>query len=376
MKRLEWANALRGVAAITVLAAHYCGFWFNHAGAAYLARRDPVLMDPAGSTPGLAHWLLATPVHLGAFGVALFFLISGYVISISLDHYSRTGFLVARTLRLLPTYAACYLVICAAIWAASDPRGELSAQTVLIGMVPGLSNLLRVRVPPDGVVWTLRIEIVFYIVALIFHRRLASCWKTIALIAALCVAAQLLIPPKQWGVKSIVLFATPFLPVMLIGVVLASCRQRIFTPPQTALLIAGLTITHAALLHIWTYTPFQLDYKLTFLGTIALFIGIWWFGDGWRPNAIASFLAAISYPLYVLHVVLGYTLLTLLTRQGVGGTSAFLITTAAAILAAYAVHRLLETPTHQLARTWARRLGAPRRREVEGKAEALAATAS
>lgn len=50
------------------------------------------------------------PVELGALGVGAFFLVSGYVIALSVERYSRRGFLVGRLMRVLPTFAAGYLV--------------------------------------------------------------------------------------------------------------------------------------------------------------------------------------------------------------------------------------------------------------------------
>jgi len=43
-------------------------------------------------------------IYKGGFGVALFFLISGFVIPFSFLRYTRTGFAIARILRLWPAY--------------------------------------------------------------------------------------------------------------------------------------------------------------------------------------------------------------------------------------------------------------------------------
>ena len=44
------------------------------------------------------------PYFWGYFGVALFFLISGFVIPLSVAKLSRSGFMVARIFRIWPTY--------------------------------------------------------------------------------------------------------------------------------------------------------------------------------------------------------------------------------------------------------------------------------
>src|SRR5450759_1422587 len=110
MKRVEWANALRGVAALTVLVAHFgVVFWMNQTAAASLARRQQ-LYPGDSAAPRFARLLAAIPVDFGALGFALFFLLSGYVIAISLDRYSRRGFIIGRVMRVIPTYAAGFLM--------------------------------------------------------------------------------------------------------------------------------------------------------------------------------------------------------------------------------------------------------------------------
>ncbi len=54
--------------------------------------------------PAGAELVIASPINFGAFGVALFFLISGFVIPLSFQSYGRLDFLVARFFRIYPTY--------------------------------------------------------------------------------------------------------------------------------------------------------------------------------------------------------------------------------------------------------------------------------
>lgn len=108
--REAWANSLRGIAAAAVMLGHLVGAtvllqaWV---GETVGFPPGPQLTDPFG----LAHLLAAGGLDLMGAGVCLFFLLSGYVIARSLRHYTRSGFLVGRLLRLLPTYAAGYLLI-------------------------------------------------------------------------------------------------------------------------------------------------------------------------------------------------------------------------------------------------------------------------
>ena len=117
--RLEWANTLRGLAALLVVIAHLGAAFF-------VGFFGPALGYPVNDTlpdwpPG--QWLLSLPFDLGGFGVSLFFLLSGLVITKSLHKYSRSGFAAARALRILPTFAAVYLFIVVAVALANNANG-------------------------------------------------------------------------------------------------------------------------------------------------------------------------------------------------------------------------------------------------------------
>lgn len=361
MRRFEWANALRGVAALTVLVCHFgVAFWIRQDVSAGLARRGPLYAADTGA-PQFARVLNGVPVDLAALGVGLFFLLSGFVIAISLERYSRRGFLVGRLMRVLPTYAAGYLVTCTVIWLMTDPNGELSLGAVLAGSVPGLRYLLNVPAPGDGIVWTLIVELVFYAVCLVAYRSLTRHWPTIVAVAVACVATQSLVDPlpvgsPQAGLLYVVLLACPFLPVMLVGVVLSAYRRGNLGRLSVAFLVPLLAATYFLLAATTKVVPTPFAYRLTFVGAIALFTAVWAVGDRWKLHRSADFFADISYPLYVVHPVLGYATLSVLSAHGVPSALAVLGAACVAISAAWTLHKLVEDPTHHLGQRWARRI--------------------
>jgi peptidoglycan/LPS O-acetylase OafA/YrhL len=364
VRRLEWTNALRGVAALSVLAAHFgVTFWIAQDVAAGLARR-PALYPGDTGAPRSAKLLNELPLNLGAFGVGLFFLVSGYVIAISLDRYSRRGFLVGRSMRVLPTYAAGYLVTCATIALVGDPQHELHPASVAIGMIPGLQFLTGTTAPGDGIVWTLIIEMVFYLVCLATYRGLTRRWAVIGLVAAGCALIQWLIPgpavivgSPAGGARYLLLLAVPFLPVMLVGVTLSARSRGQLAAWPVACLVPVLAGLHFWLLSTSQVVGTSLSYQLTFLGVIASFTAIWVVGHRWRRHRVTDFFADISYPLYVVHPVLGYALLSVLSFHHVRAPIGMLATAVAAIAAAWLLHIAVENPTHRLGQRWARSIG-------------------
>lgn len=199
---------------------------------------------------------------------------------------------------------------------------------------------------------------------LAFHLRLAGCWKTVVGIALLCAVTQLLIRPvppasSLYGLVYIILLACPFLPVILIGVVLASYRRGNFGSREAGLLYGFLVAMHVLLMHTSILAQTPLKFKITSVVSILFFTMIWAISENWRQNRVSKFLADISYPLYVAHPVLGYALLSVLVAGGMSPAIAVLVATVAAILVAWLLHVAIEKPTHRHGRKWALRFSAP-----------------
>lgn len=355
--RVEWANTLRGVAAVSVVLFHLCVvFWTVQEIGAELARR-PALYVGNAEAPGFARLADALPMDLGAFGVGLFFVISGYVIAFSLDRYSRRGFLIARCFRILPTYAAGFLVTCAVIGIVGDPKDELGFVPVLTGLVPGLPYVLGIRAPSDGVVWTLTIEILFYCVCLLGYRRLARQRSGVLAVAAVCALAQILIAAPATvegsspaGLRYLVLLAAPFMPVMLVGLTLSGVQRGCFRWRDAGWMVPALTLVHIWLLSTSDAVDTTVEYRATFAGTILLVVVVALWGGRRRPSAPLGWLADLSYPLYVVHPVLGYALLSWLTLTGLPPALSLALTFAVVASAAWTLHVAVERPTHQLGR--------------------------
>ncbi|MFC7436504.1 acyltransferase family protein [Hydrogenophaga bisanensis] len=119
--RIDFANTLRGFAALAVVISHYYGvFWTNRAAVEAIANA-PALPLETHAIPDYISWLHLFPIfNWGAFGVALFFIISGFVIPFSLQKMSWIGFSIGRILRIMPTYFVGFSVTLLAILVSSQ----------------------------------------------------------------------------------------------------------------------------------------------------------------------------------------------------------------------------------------------------------------
>ena len=95
-RKVGFANALRGPAAIFVLVSHYLDYAWIMRPQVELMANVKMPSESALATPFFVEALRAIPAFdWGGYGVAIFFLVSGFVIPLSLQKYS------ARRHRLL-----------------------------------------------------------------------------------------------------------------------------------------------------------------------------------------------------------------------------------------------------------------------------------
>ena len=170
MKKIEFAQQLRAIAALAVVINHYWGVYF-------LNGFRPLVGIPASfvpEQPAFTHHVMypgAAQFLYGHFGVGLFFLISGFVISISLKSLSPGVFLVRRFFRIYPVYWFSMLIsvlmyfICSWYWNTPLPGnislGYLLKAMPLVHSAAGIPTI-------DFVNWSLAVEIKFYVLFAFF----------------------------------------------------------------------------------------------------------------------------------------------------------------------------------------------------------------
>jgi peptidoglycan/LPS O-acetylase OafA/YrhL len=67
-----------------------------------------------------------------------------------------------------------------------------------------------------------------------------------------------------------------------------------------------------------------------------------------KKNKIMDFLADISFPLYLLHSMIGYVAMPILISKGISYTFAWTISLCMTVLVAFLVHKYVEIPVNNL----------------------------
>jgi exopolysaccharide production protein ExoZ len=329
-RKLEWVEAGRGLAALSVVVSH-----------------APVPKDYS-----------AFSAVLGNLGVNFFFILSGFIIYHV--HHKDIGqpqrgmhFLRRRFFRIFPTYWFVLLFALAVrqFLGNADYRVDVDVYFLLSQI------LLLPHDPFVGVAWTLRHELLFYGIfsALIFNRRIGlalfSIWFVVLVYSTNwsngCAIVTLAMPscPTQFGIPLLIL---PLNFYFFVGMAIGEAFQRgyIF---QAALLS---TLASVALLAIYqTSSSIHTLASSQFLGCSALVCWTVWASKRGGPAPALMWLGQISYSLYLIHISFLLIAHGLLKRAGLNEWYIqYLVGVVFALLAAAAISQYFEKPLLSAAR--------------------------
>lgn len=311
--RNQLIDAFRGVAIMAVLAFHYTVRWPEVYG---FDRQYP--------------WWLS----LGAYGVHLFFVVSGLVITMTvLRSDSAVHFGARRLARLYPAFVvAALLTFVAMQWGPEPFRRswiDLLASLSMDAMLFGRDYI-------DGAYWSLAVEAKFYvIVALAWAVLRERFWVGVLAISAL---ASLPVGPL-WSS----LLIAEWWPYLLAG--MAGWYGIFERRSVPAALLGAMSIALYAI-----HRPLGWIVDVGLVGGVATFLLLLWKAPGWQPAVVRAlaWVGGLSYSLYLVHQNLGVTAIRIMTDAGFPDMVAIAVASVAMTALAYLGFHFIERPGARL----------------------------
>lgn len=351
--RVNQLDGLRGLAALSVFLLHAV---------------EIVGWQPNGRDAAL--WQVLRPIWDGSAAVVLFFVLSGFVLTLpyaapSSRKIDVLPFIIRRVTRLYPAYWIAILLALLLRFAVFSPQG-------LIGLNPWINSLWHLPVSPmslarhfaliapnlqtdelDPVIWSLVAEMK---VSLIFPAVLFLIQKTRkAWYAVLAMALVLL------GYYCLQMFG--HLIIFLFGAYLAKYRVSVVRAlGASAWLRAGLAVCAYVLYGAPSTLPFLGDPTLVLAITLGACIWISLFlysgplskFGKWRP---VGFLGDVSYSFYLTHLPILLTVTSLLYPRSGSLLLCFAVALACSLTVSYAIYKLVEIPVQDWGRGQGRAVG-------------------
>lgn len=331
--RLGLLDALRIAAALLVVLYHYTAWGHQHWG-----------KDVSDAWPILSQFTI-----YGSIGVQLFFLISGFVILMSVQGKGLIAFIGSRLGRLYPAYwlaVAAAAVLTFGIWPEMrDGRsaGDIAPNLTMAQAGMGVRDL-------DGVYWTLWVELRFYIIlaVLVAFRKvseraimaLSLIWPLLGVFLHLIDASK----AQEWVMGQ-------YAPLFAIGMITFLMYQG----KQTSLRW-GLIAFNAVLASYYTGVKGHKDasflsgvdipawhFSLLTLGCIAILLlctltRLRTVHAKWMVSA-----GALTYPLYLIHQLWGWWIIELFSAH-INKYLLLLLTVLTMLGLSYLVARFVEKP--------------------------------
>lgn len=338
--KIIFANQLRGIAAILVVLSHICGaFWMVRDVVGFFSGTPEVV----GDQPAISWFISNQYWNFGALGVAVFFMISGFVIPMSLGKVGRVKFILSRIARIYPTYIAAFVLSMTAVWLSSQYWGR----QFMWDLKTMLSNMFLVHtfadIPSiDLVNWTLVIELKFYIV--------------VCLMGGLVVAGRVV----PLLVFSLLVFCLNKLTKTTIGTELMFVSFMMMGILFNYLFRGLISVLACCACTAWIFTLFLLSWESSYwpggfrviapnyIYGFTIFALAYAYRDKFSNVRILDFFADISYPLYVVHSLVAYGIMRVLLEHNLPIGATVSIAGVCVVGIAYALHLLVEKPTMHL----------------------------
>jgi peptidoglycan/LPS O-acetylase OafA/YrhL len=308
-QRNSLIDAYRGIAILAVMAYHYTIRW-------------PELYGYAHAYPS---WL-----HFGRYGVHLFFVISGLVITMTvLRAANPVEFAARRFARLYPAFIlAAILTYLAMRW--GPERFHRGAMDLFASLTMDAHLLGQDYV--DGAYWSLAVEVKFYAYVAIARWALKDRFWMGLLGLALASSIPL---GASWSYATI----APWWPYFLLGMAGWFFVAERSVAPAIALFLASIAL-------YVVQRPEGVVADVFIWGASLSMLGLLWKIPGWQPWAVRwlAWVGTFSYSLYLLHQNMGVAIIQLLTARGAPDLVAMVVASACTGGLAYLSYRLVELP--------------------------------
>ncbi len=339
MRRQRHANldALRAIAALAVMVEHMFGD---------LIRQVPSATGPMST---LARSLVET-LSLGRFGVALFFLVSGFVVPFSIDgERPLRHFAISRLFRLYPAFWLALAVLTTLSWLAGDMP---STPMVLANLTMAPPLFGQPWLSP--IHWTLFVELLFYgLVALLFA---AGALRQVGILLALSlalIAATVL--PVQLRVHGFADLPVQYLGLHMSFLLLGLLLRLWLVERRRGAGLAALVLVLAQLAGVLSVAQFSLargdnfimeglrPVLAAYLLAVAVFLAA--IRLEWPCSALLARIGLTSYSMYLFHGVVNALVYRVLPLTGeLGDIVTMLLCTALTLALSWLVYQTVERP--------------------------------
>jgi peptidoglycan/LPS O-acetylase OafA/YrhL len=327
--RYEALDALRGLAALGVVFFHFVVYFDETYGFGQW---------------NVSEWFLYEPLEALRYGPHFFYMISGFVILMTIDRTrSASVFIKSRLIRIMPAFlvALSLATVVTYLWGSDIIHVRLIDVFINALFLQGLVNRPHI----DPAYWSLLVEIAFYMMAasLMYGAQLRSKISWVLWVWLGMTYFEIIFWQKIDGVMAKVLdeiFIVEYSMYFIVGIVLyLTHKNRKMAMNHKILLVLSIPV-------ILTGIPMPFGFYLTPM-ILVLWLAIKGKLDWLLAYRPFLWLGALSFPLYVIHQNIGTVLIHNMIKHGISDIWSVLSATALSLFLAQIIYSLIETPAQK-----------------------------
>ena len=318
-RNLVW-DVFRGAGALMVL--------FHH----YTKRYDTLFGH-------IETWPISFPFDLGAWGVCVFFVLTGFFLIPSLASSPSLGtYYKKRVIRLYSSYIPC-VIITWLLMTYAPPLGNRNVSFIsflgnltMFQLFLGLPNV-------DGAYWTLAVQLIVYITigAIFFLMKKSISKLLIVLFVWMIVGCGVAFFKNHLGFTKLTFITdAKFIQLFIQGLLLYCIGTRLYRSIWLYVFLV-LCVCYDLLWFSKSYFVFN-----TLLIVIMLVVQLTNFSL--KKKGLLVFIGSISFPLYLLHQNIGYLIIRFMEQHGLTSEWWIIIPASIVIALAWLMIAFVERP--------------------------------
>lgn len=355
--KMWFLQFLRGVACLLIVYVHWLTFLLSPASVNDLVFQSAL---PAYETPmaivafaNAVNRVLPFDFREVYFGLALFFIISGFIIPVSLEKGSKANYVIRRVARILPTAIVCTVVTSLVILVGRLLEGNAVAPFSITAVIANAILVRDVVGQPfiDTAIWTLEVEVHFYLICFVIgffsgqKKALVILGMALAFLLASMALSHSTGPYESYKpFLNLIAMNGSFLALMFVGMALYNFNAGNWSVLKTVLVVFLLMVMNNLTLQNYASTTAGIMY-VNHVYAVLVFIVLLLLGEKVPYFKGMDKLADVSYPLYLLHGSCGYTIFYIAYKEAHNTIFALTISLVTVLALTLIVHRTIELPS-------------------------------
>lgn len=357
--RIWFLQLARALACLMIIYIHWVAFIFQPNKLLKEIKQAP-LLNYHGVDLSINFFREIVPATFsgGFFALGIFFLISGYVIPLTIENAKPLQFLARRLTRVFPTLIVC---LCVTVFMVRLGRHlDHQSMHLIFKHKRLITNFLLIRdffhqnFIENGT-WTLEIELHFYLVCFLLAFVQGYKRALLILLSTLCILCA-----EVWQVYLLGSEANQylglnvtFISVMFMGTSLYNWNKKNWGLAKTlATILALLSINYFSVMHNPKWAE---EAYLTFYGSIyalSAFAILLFVNDYLPYNKLLDKIAQASYPLYLVHGFVGYVTFFIAYKAWHQLGLALAVAVMVVVIATILIHKYIELPSIKLGKRY------------------------